>query len=108
MQTTDRSKVVILVVDGEVVSRNTAANRLHRDGYTVLAAAHAEEALDLLRSYSGTVDLVVADVNTRRMDCGQFCAEVAKEKPEIKTCVMSANGSDESRAVSAGVPFLLK
>ena len=62
---TTRNQIVILVVDGEVVARNLAANRLHREGYTVLAAAHGKETLDLLGNYDGKIDLLIAELTRK-------------------------------------------
>jgi CheY-like chemotaxis protein len=105
---TDRRRTVILIVDEEVVARNLAANTLHRDGYTVLAAAHGREALDLLRTYSGRIDLVIADLDIPKMDGLELCDAVVKERPGIKTCAMSANAADRERASGRGLPFLIK
>jgi CheY-like chemotaxis protein len=105
---TDRGKFVILVVDEEVVARNLAANRLHREGYTVLAAAHGKEALDLLRTYEGRIDLLIADTDIPKMDGVELCEAARAERPGIQTCTMSGNPSHKDRALNSGLPFLLK
>ena len=104
----DWSAIVILIVDGEVVARNLAANRLHQEGYTVLSAAHGKEALALLRTYDGNVDLLIADMDLAKMDGQTLWGAVAAERPGIRTCAISANESDSARAAESRVPFLLK
>jgi DNA-binding NtrC family response regulator len=105
---TDRSQAVILIVDGEVVARNHAATRLHREGFTVLAAAHGKEALDVLRTYDGPIDLLIADMDILKKDGLKLYDQFLQERPEIKTCAMSAHASDRMQAAEHKVPFLLK
>jgi two-component system cell cycle sensor histidine kinase/response regulator CckA len=105
---TDRSQVVILVVDGEVVARNSAAGRLNRDGYTVLAAAHGLEALEVLRTYEGRIDLLIADMEIPKIDALQLCAEAVGERPSIRTCTMSFDASDRERAAGCNVAYVPK
>ena len=105
---TARNQVVILVVDGEVVARNLAANRLHREGYTVLAAAHGRETLDLLRDYQGKIDLLIADLDNPKMDGLELCEAVAEASPHTRLSVMSGDPSAASRAARHNVPFLMK
>ncbi|MBN1770446.1 MAG: PAS domain S-box protein [Deltaproteobacteria bacterium] len=52
----------ILLVDDEVAVRSTAAAMLARLGYTVLAAASGEEALDCFARERNRIDLVVLDM----------------------------------------------
>ena len=107
-QKEDRSAIVILVVDGEVVARNLTASRLHREGYTVLAAAHGKEALELLRTYDGTVDLLIADMDLAKIDGQTLWEAAAAERPGIRSCAVSADESAGARAAESRVPFLLK
>jgi len=95
-----------MLVDGEVMARNLAANKLHRAGYMVLAAAHSKEALEIVRTYDGRIDLLIADMNTPRTDGTELCTTVTAERPDIRTCLMSARASDHDPA--SGSPFLLK
>jgi CheY-like chemotaxis protein len=105
---TTRNQIVILLVDGEVVARNLAANKLHREGYTVLAAAHGKEALDLFRSYDGTIDLLITDIDCPKLDGLQLCDAIALESPKTRVCIMSSDGSATARAADSGLPFVVK
>ena len=55
--------LVILVVDHDVLPRNLLATVLQQQGYTVLAAAHGREAAALSQTYTGRIDLLIADVH---------------------------------------------
>jgi PAS domain S-box-containing protein len=52
----------IVVVEDEVGVRDTVTRILTRAGYTVLAAASGEEALELIENQGDDVDLVLTDV----------------------------------------------
>jgi nitrogen-specific signal transduction histidine kinase/ActR/RegA family two-component response regulator len=55
------SETILLVEDEEMV-RSLARRVLEGRGYHVLEAGCADEAIDLLRSYSGPLDLLLTDV----------------------------------------------
>ena len=101
------SQIVILLVDGEVMARNRAAKQLNQEGYTVLAAAHGKEALELSRTYNGRIDLLIAEMEPK-VDAIGLCEAMAAERPDIRTCAISASPSDGERAAAHQVPFLLK
>src|SRR5215831_14904503 len=101
-----RNSIVILLVDAEVMARNLAANKLNGDGYTVLAAAQGKEALDILRTYDGRIDLLIADLDIPKMDGLELCEAAVREQPGIRMCAMSANAAGAARAAEKGVRFV--
>jgi len=105
---TDCGQVVILVVDGEVVSRNLTANTLQRAGYAVLAAAHGREALELVQTYDGRIDLLITELDIPKLGGLELCEAATQARPAMKFCAMSANASDSERARARNVPFVLK
>src|SRR6478609_9119995 len=84
----DKSRV-ILVVDGEVMARNLTAMMLHREGYTVMAAAHGREALDLSRTYDGQIDLLITDMDLSKLDGLQLCETLRSERSELAVLAIS-------------------
>jgi PAS domain S-box-containing protein len=52
----------ILLVEDEGVVRELARKVLERNGYTVLAAGHAEEALRISREHDSAIQLLITDV----------------------------------------------
>lgn len=81
---------VILVVEDEVLVRMLLAERLRQAGYSVVEAANAHEAVEVLR-HSPHVKLVVSDVRMPgSMDGVELARLVKSEYPNIK--VMLASG----------------
>jgi two-component system chemotaxis response regulator CheY len=70
----------ILLVDDDQVFRAVAAMALEDAGYTVVEAADAFEALDLLRNLRP--DAIISDLNMPLMDGQALCRRVRGE-PEL-------------------------
>jgi len=104
----DKSRIVILVVDGEVMTRNMTAMMLHREGYTVMAAAHGKEALDLSRTYDGQIDLLITELDTAKLDGLALCKTMRSERPQLSVLATSNHPADAERAAGECVPFLVK
>jgi DNA-binding NtrC family response regulator len=86
-----RSATTILVVDDERISRRVAYRILSEEGYRVLEAENAEEALTVLSQARGHVDLLIVDVvmpDCDGVELGQF---VAEEWPDQRILYMSAH-----------------
>ena len=106
-----RSATTILVVDDERISRRVAYRILSEEGYRVLEAENAEEALTVLSQARGHVDLLIVDVvmpDCDGVELGQF---VAEEWPDQRILYMSAHPAEV--LVHHGmewpdVPFLAK
>jgi CheY-like chemotaxis protein len=81
---------VILVVDDEPLVPNVARIVLERDGYVILTAADGEEALNLSRTFPGTIHLLLTDVQMPKMGGLQLRDRLRKERPETKALLMSA------------------
>ena len=64
----ERNGIVILVVDGDVVARNLIATAAAPRWYTVLAAAHGKEALELSATYKRRIDLLITDIDVPGVD----------------------------------------
>ena len=58
----------LLIVENEPAIRNLLQMALRRNGYTVLAAESAREALEIVRSHAGAIDLLITDVVMPRMN----------------------------------------
>ena len=99
---------VILVVDDNAVFLKLVTSLVRRDGHSVLSATDGQEALQLSREYSGSIDLVITDVEMPRLKGTDLCAHLIAERPGIQALLMS--GSDMSEFVNQHVnlPFLRK
>jgi CheY-like chemotaxis protein len=74
--------VILLVEDNEMV-RDMSHELLASLGYTVYAAEHPEQALELLHGITGKVDLVITDVVMPGMNGQQLFERITAEHPEI-------------------------
>ncbi len=86
----------ILVVEDEDMVRNVAERALSRHGYTVLTAAHGEEALELLTAKSG-IDLLVSDVVMPTMDGPTLVRHARERFPDLPILFMSGYAEEQLR-----------
>ena len=85
---------VILLVEDEIPVRSFAARALNTRGYTVLEAASAEEALELLEDAELHVDMFVSDVIMPGMDGPTWVKEAHKTRPDAKVVFVSGYAED--------------
>jgi two-component system, cell cycle sensor histidine kinase and response regulator CckA len=101
----------ILVVDDVDLVRRIANRMLTREGYRVLEAADADEALGLLSKLGGNVDLVLLDVILADNDGVALYADIRVRWPGIPVVFMSAHAAEILAAwgqEDLTVPFLAK
>jgi two-component system cell cycle sensor histidine kinase/response regulator CckA len=68
----------VLVVDDEAIARRFVERALTQEGYRVLLANDAEEALEVLRTAKRKVSLVITDLVMPGMGGHAFALEVAQ------------------------------
>ena len=90
---------VLLVEDDDAV-RDVIARYLRAHGFTVVAAASAEEALDL--EPAPTIDIVVTDVVLPGLDGFAMAAEIVRRTPHVRVRFISGH-FDASMAIAAGL-----
>jgi signal transduction histidine kinase/CheY-like chemotaxis protein len=98
----------IILVEDETLVREIAARVLGRAGYTVLEAAHGEEALQMVRRHDGQIDLVITDVVMARMGGLELAQRVAKEHPGLPILLMSGYNTEEMPEDDPTIGFLQK
>jgi len=99
------------VVDDERISRRLAYRILSEEGYRVLEAESAPEALDVLSKARGRVDLLILDVVMPQCDGVQLGQLVLEEWPDQRILYMSAHPAEvlvRHGLESLDVPFLAK
>jgi two-component system, response regulator PdtaR len=85
-----KALATILLVEDEVLIRLMAANELRKAGFTVIEAAHAREALSVLRSAT-RVDVLITDIRMPGPIDGVQLATLARELwPNLKIAIASA------------------
>ena len=83
-------KPTILVVEDEVLVRMMVGDRLREDGYAVIEAANAHEAITVLRSTTH-IDLVLTDISMPGAIDGLGLARLIREEfPSLKVVLASA------------------
>ena len=81
----------VLVVDDEPFVRWLVAEALEREGFAVLVAAGAEDALELARRHRGPIDLVLTDVCLPRMRGNELVPLLMARRPGLRSLYMSGD-----------------
>lgn len=104
----ERQKKHILVVEDNVALRFTLAEWLRMQGYVVLEANTADEAMDVLGSQL-SVDLVLTDVHMPgSMDGLALVQHISTAYPLVKTIIVSGKAHPSEMAKEAvffGKPY---
>jgi DNA-binding response OmpR family regulator len=101
----------VLVVDDERLSRRVAYRILSEEGYRVLEAESAPEALHVLSQARGRIDLLIVDVVMPDCDGVELGRIVLEEWPDQRILYMSAHPAEvlvQHGLESLDVPFLAK
>jgi two-component system, cell cycle sensor histidine kinase and response regulator CckA len=85
----------ILVAEDEDAVRRIACRILTGEGYRVLEAGDGEEALAVLATYEGPVDLLLTDVMMPRLGGRDLATQVAASERSIRVLYMSGYTDDE-------------
>ena len=93
-------QTVLLVEDSEGL-RELARRLLERQGYKVLAAGNAEEALQLF-NHNASIDVLLTDVVMPGASGPELTRQLVERRPELRVIYMS--GYTEEAIVHHGVP----
>lgn len=110
-QSVQHGNETILLVEDEAAILAMTTDMLERLGYHVLSASTPAEALDVARSFSGTIGLLLTDVVMPGMNGRDLARQVAALHPTVKTLFMSgytANVIAHHGVLDTGVHFLEK
>lgn len=102
--------VQVLVVDDDVTSRAAMRRVLEHQGYTVIVAEDALDALRMLERTHVPVDLLVTDVQMPGMNGDVLVARVREAWPDLPVVFVSGEPSNARlvRETSGQVQFLAK
>ena len=101
----------ILVIEDEEDVRNMIVRALGRRGYTVLQAAHGEEALALAKESSHRIDLLVTDIVMPGMRGTEVARQMQELIPGLKVVYMSGytdNALFHQKVLDSGSSFIQK
>jgi CheY-like chemotaxis protein len=79
----------LLIVEDETVVRDLVASTLAKDGYHLLLAASAEEALSIAAEHIGPIDLVVTDVIMPGKSGIELANTLVEQRPGLPVLLMS-------------------
>ncbi len=103
---------VLLLVDDEAPVRRLAERALRREGFAVITAASAEEALEKLAGGDvlATLAGVISDVQMPGMDGTALVRRLRAERPGLPACLMSGYADAASRdgLAATDIVFLAK
>ena len=99
------------MVEDETMVRTMVRRTLVRLGYQVLEAAGGPEALELVRSHTGAIDLLVSDVIMPKMNGRELYQALRQLLPSLKVLYISgydANIVSRHGILEHGIHFLQK
>lgn len=82
----------LLVVDDDLQQTELLRQLISRHGYRVLAVRSAQEALDLIRCSTESIDLVVTDITMPDMTGLELARRLLVERPELPIILLSGIG----------------
>lgn len=100
-----RRSSVVLVVDDDARVRQLAAEALWRDGWSVVVASGAEEALDAAATAADRLALLVTDLVMPGTDGIELAAQLVLSQPDLPVLYVTGGGP---RRLPDGVAVLAK
>jgi PAS domain S-box-containing protein len=98
----------ILVVEDEPSVRNLVASALRADDYRLLLAASAEEALQLIESTSGHIDLLLTDAIMPGRSGIELADMLLPGRPGLRVIIMSGYTEETLEGFDGRIEFLQK
>jgi len=106
-----RGSETVLLVEDERQVRTIAENILRRQGYNVIVAQNAGDALLICEREPGAIELMLTDVVMPHLSGPELAKRLAGLRPDMKVLFMSGYTDDSALrhgAVEGGVGFLQK
>ncbi len=84
-----RGAATILLVEDNVAVRSSMLRTLKGQGYAVVTAADGQEAIDVIESEKGSIDLVLSDVVMPQLNGYELSDYLAEHHPALKMLLMT-------------------
>jgi PAS domain S-box-containing protein len=104
-------QATVLVVEDEPTVRSLVASALRRDGYRLLLAASAEEALGMVETFHDEIDLLLTDAIMPGRSGIELANALAQTRPALRVIIMTGytpdtlSGLDNRRVELLQKPF---
>ncbi len=98
----------VLIVEDEVSVRNLVASTLRTDGYRLLVAGSAEEALQITASHAGTIDLLLTDAIMPGKSGIELANLLIAERRHLRVIIMSGYTEEALTGLGEHVDLLQK
>jgi CheY-like chemotaxis protein len=101
----------ILVVEDNTDILEINRTMLEQQGYIVLTAASPVEALDVVKTYTGSIDLLITDVIMPVMNGRELAKRLESNRPDLKLLYMSGYTADiiaHHGVLEDGIHFIQK
>jgi CheY-like chemotaxis protein len=101
---------LLLVVDDDPGIRESLADLLHDEGYTVMTAVNGKDALARLRASTATPCVILLDLMMPVMSGPEFYDELRNDPSlaDIPIVVISADGNGQRKAQAMSSEFISK
>lgn len=103
-----RGSETVLVVEDEHMVRTLVSRILEQTGYTVLAVADGEQALEASERHEGRIDLVLTDLVMPQMGGHELAERLGSLRPETKVLYMSGYAESTAPRNGSNGAFLQK
>lgn len=103
------TETILIAEDADLV-RQLTREMLEVRGYNVIEAANGEQALQVCRTYVGTIHLTLSDVVMPGMTGRELAEQAVQLRPEMKVLLMSGYTDEISKAgfLHPGLHFIEK
>jgi len=91
----EKHQPTILVVEDDEATRDVMTRILVSEGYLVLSAATAHDALGLVRTPLSPIDVVLLDVHLPDVSGIDLCARLKESNPKLPIVVCSGEAEPE-------------
>lgn len=101
----------ILLVEDDSMLLNLVAEMLQEKGYVVLPTGSGKEALEVARTYEGTIHLLISDMVMPEINGRDLAQRIKDLRPQLKVLFMSGYTGDiisKQGIVEEGINFLQK
>jgi PAS domain S-box-containing protein len=99
---TVRSHETLLIVEDETAVRNLVASSLRNEGYRLMLAASAEEALAIVEVHRGSIDLLLTDAIMPGQSGIELARQLVARQPGLPVILMSGY-TEETLPAKGGV-----